>query len=275
MEATKNPEYLRGTAEAVAAFRQALEYFLSLQEVNLTMARGILPAVFPREGIDAETLTAATSAVDQAAGRASGAAALTGRVIAVQGAGVLDPIAAWHTITKPKPLLEPDDILSACGQMTGVLEAMIRKANAELPPKIGAEAMHPLIWGAAKGLWRDGHHRQAVAAASETLIAQVKFRTGRNDIPETALWQDAFSERAPEPGKPRLRWPGEPKNRDVKAMNDGLRQFAPGAQMTIRNGAVHGNSDMAEQDALERLAVLSLLARWVEECDLIQVPNGS
>lgn len=275
MDAAKDPDYLRGTAAAVADFQRALEAFLGLHEMNYSMARGIAPAVFPRDGVDPQELSAASAAVDKAAGRASGAAALTGRVIAVAGAGVLDPIAAWHTITKPKPLLEPDDILSACGQMEGVLEAMIRKADAEAPPKIGPEAMHPLIWGAARGLWRDGHHRQAVAAASETLIAQVKSRTGRNDIPETALWQDTFSDRPPEAGKPRLRWPGDPKDRDVRAMNDGLRQFAAGAQMTIRNGAVHSTASMAEQDALERLAVLSLLARWVEDCELLEAKGSS
>jgi phytoene dehydrogenase-like protein len=65
-------------------------------------------------------------------------------------------------------------------------------------------------------------------------------------------------------------WPGDLGDRAVKSMNDGLRQFAPGVQMTIRNGAAHGTADMAEQDALERLAVLSLLARWTEECVLVE-----
>jgi hypothetical protein len=53
-------------------------------------------------------------------------------------------------------------------------------------------------------------------------------------------------------------------------MNGGLRQFAPGAQMTIRNAVAHGTDDLSEQDAMERLAVLSLLARWVDECDLVK-----
>lgn len=56
-------------------------------------------------------------------------------------------------------------------------------------------------------------------------------------------------------------------------MNDGLRQFAPGAQMTIRNPAAHGDA-MGEQDALERLAALSLLARWVDHCRLVEVKGS-
>ena len=53
-------------------------------------------------------------------------------------------------------------------------------------------------------------------------------------------------------------------------MNDGLRQYAPGVQMTIRNPATHAAEALPEQDALERLATLSLLARWVSECDLVE-----
>jgi len=49
-------------------------------------------------------------------------------------------------------------------------------------------------------------------------------------------------------------------------MNDSLRQFAPGVQMTIRNSAAHGSEELSQQEALERLATLSLLARWVDGC---------
>lgn len=98
----------------------------------------------------------------------------------------------------------------------------------------------------------------------------VKVRTGRNDIAETSLWQELFSASSPTEGKPRLRWPSDPVDREVKNMNDGLRQFAPGAQMLIRNTATHNTQAMSEQDALERLATLSLLARWVSECQLVE-----
>ncbi len=270
MEASRNPDYLRAVAKSVIEFRDALQEFMKLHVFNDSFARGIAPAVFARDDVEVEAIEAATAAVDEAAGRAAAAPSLTGVSYNVRGAGVIDPVAAWHTIMKPKPVLEPDDILSACSQMVGRLEALTRTAAAEAPPNIGAEAMHPLIWGAASRLWRDAHYREAVAAAAEMLIAHVKGRTLRNDVSETALWQEAFSEKPPAPGKPRLRWPGDPSNRDVKSMNDGLRQLAPGVQMTIRNSSTHDTDQMPEQLALERLATLSLLARWVDECDLIE-----
>ncbi|MET0715916.1 MAG: TIGR02391 family protein [Mycetocola sp.] len=275
MEATKNPEYLRSVIERVAEFRDALTKFLELHEIN-TFARGMMPAVFPRDRVDQEDLDAATLKVDVASGRARAAPGLTNVYYGVQGhSTAVDPIAVWHTITQPKPVLEPSNILSAVGQITGRLEAMLAEAEADAPPAVGAQAMHPLIWSAASRLWRDRHFRQAVSSAAEALVANVKSLTGRNDVAETSLWQQVFSAAPPTKTQPRLRWPGNPADRDVSAMNDGLRMFAPGVQMTIRNGATHGISEMREQDAIERLAALSLLARWVDECELITHPADS
>jgi hypothetical protein len=135
--------------------------------------------------------------------------------------------------------------------------------------------MHPTVWGAAMRLWRDGHYREAVAAAAEAVILQVKARTRRNDVAEAALWQETFSDRDPVPGKPRLRWPGDPTDRDVATMNAGLRFFAPGVQLTVRNPATHGAGELDEQAAVERLSTLSLLARWVDECDLVEASEKS
>jgi hypothetical protein len=100
----------------------------------------------------------------------------------------------------------------------------------------------------------------------------LKSRTKRNDVSSTSLWRETFSDRAPQMGKPRLRWPGDPADQDVITMTSGLLSFAPGVQMTIRNSAAHGLGELDEQVALEQLATLSLLARWVDECDLIEAP---
>lgn len=269
MDAKDSPTYLRATARAVAEFQSALEAFLELHTINTTFARGIAPVAIRAEGVEPLAIQQARIKVDQAAGLACHAPSLTNLLIRVQTIDEpIDPIAAWHTITMPRPMLEPEEILSACGQMIGRLEAKAQIAEAEAPPSVGLESLHPLVWGAARRLWRDGHIREAVAAASSSVVTQVKVRTGRNDVPETSLWNETYSADVAKPGRPRLRWPGDPKDQDVKAMNDGLRRFAPGVQMTIRNGAVHGSEEMSQQDGLERLAALSLLARWVEQCEL-------
>lgn len=268
MEVKKNPEYLRSVASSVEEFRDALRFFLELHEFNQWTARGIAPAVFPKDSAKPVEVEKRHAAVARAAGKASSAPALTHMYFNVQGAGKVDPVSSWASMTKPKPLLEPDDVLSACDQMIGRLDDLIAQAEAEAPPEIGAAAMHPLIWGAAASLWRDRHFRQAVAGAAEALIAQVKVRTGRNDVAETDLWKQVLSSEPPTPGKPRLRWPGDPIDRNVKNMSDGLRQYAPGVQMTIRNMVIHTSDELSEQAALERLAALSLLAGWIDQCEL-------
>jgi Protein of unknown function (Hypoth_ymh) len=84
-----------------------------------------------------------------------------------------------------------------------------------------------------------------------------------------------FSDKAPDIGKPRLRWPGDPTDRAVISMNAGLRQYAPGIFMTVRNMATHQTDEIIEQVGLEQLAALSLLSRWIEQCELntVEQPN--
>jgi len=79
-----------------------------------------------------------------------------------------------------------------------------------------SSAVAPTGVAAAQRLWNDGHRRHAVAAAAEAVSGQMKQLTDRNDAPDTSLWQQAFSKDEPLEGKPRLRWPGDTSDQDVK-----------------------------------------------------------
>ena len=264
-----SPTHLREVAASVKEFEAAFRDFMAMHKEN-TFARGILPAVFRRDGVDDEEYLAAQRRVELASGRAATSTAITAVRYAVQGAGVVDPIAAWATVTQPKPVLEPANILSACGQALGRLESKIAEAEAAAVPAIDAEQMHPLVWGAARAMWRDGHYRQAVVGAAEALVSQLKARTGRNNVAETSLWQQTFSAQPPTAEQPRLRWPGPSDDRTTKSMNEGLRLLTSAVQLTIRNPATHSSDQLTLIEASERLAVLSLMARWVENCELEQ-----
>ena len=48
-----------------------------------------------------------------------------------------------------------------------------------------------------------------------------------------------------------------------------------GCAQGIRNPQTHPSDDITEQEALEQLAALSVLARWVDECDVVSVDDGS
>lgn len=195
----------------------------------------------------------------------------------MQGAGKIDPFVNWSAFLRPKPVLEASDVRGCIRRATGRLEGLLARAEALAAPDLVPANFHSLVWAAAQRLWNDGHLPQAVAAAAEAVSGQMKQLTGRNDRPDTSLWQQAFSEKDPIEGSPRLRWPGNSADQGVRSMNDGLRQFAPGVNMVIRNPATHGNGDLSRQDALERLAALSVLAKFVDKCTVVAVvpaPKG-
>ncbi|MUM17774.1 TIGR02391 family protein [Mycobacterium sp. CBMA271] len=272
-DAKKNPEYLRGLAKAVQDFKDA---FLELMEFYIPDQigpKGITPAMWLADEVDEDELKSRMARVAYAAGRAVQVAPITNINFAVQGIGVVDPITNWETVIQPKSFLTPENVTNACDSALGRLEAQIAKAEAEAPPEVGVARMHPLVWGAARILWKDGHYRDAVRSAADAVAQHVRSITGRHDVQETSVWQQAFSNDPPKPNMPRLRWPGDPAHQSVRSMNDGLRQFAPGVQMTIRNMASHGAGEFTEQQGVERLATLSLLAQWVDTCELHEDPG--
>lgn len=148
-------------------------------------------------------------------------------------------------------------------------EETARHISGTVAPSMAADSLHPLIWDAASKLWNDGHLTAAVQRAATFLNAHVQDLTGRHDVSDSALMAQAFSPSAPEPEKPRLRWPGEDSNLTVKAMRTGLLQFSQGCFMAIRNPTTHGTTELSTQQALEHLAVLSMLARWIDGCELV------
>lgn len=239
------------------------------------MARGLAPSVLAKEDADEERVHELVTELHRLAGTLMDLSEVTNIYMGVQGAGMIDPFTNWATILQPKPPLEASNVRGCAVQAAGRLEGLRAKAQALAAPTLDPVRFHPLVWAAAQRLWNDGHLRQAVAAAGEAVTGQMKQLTGRNDAADTSLWQQAFSEKAPEAGKPRLRWPGDLIDQDVKTMNDGLRLFAPGSNMVIRNPATHIDADLSEQDALERLATLSVLARFVDACRVESAPPVS
>lgn len=276
VDPTTNVAYLDFLAARLSEFIDLFDQFMELHVENIgpdSMARGIAPAVFPRSEASPADVEEAAAKLHRLAGTLMDLSSVTDVQIGVQGIGAVDPFVNWATILQPKPVLEASNVRGCALQAAGRLEGLRARAAALESPDLDSTRLHPLVWSAAQRLWNDGHLRHAVAAAAEAVTGQMKQLTRRGDAPDTALWQQAFSADAPQAGKSRLRWPGRADDRDVKTMNDGLRQFAPGANMIIRNPATHVDEAITIQDALERLATLSLLARLVDQCD-IEVAEG-
>lgn len=138
-------------------------------------------------------------------------------------------------------------------------------------PTMRADALHSLVWDAASKRWDSGHYSDAVQRAATALSGLVKDRTGRYELGDNDLMAQAFSLAAPQENKPRLRWPGNDDDLTVRAMRQGILNMAQGVFSAIRNPATHSTDELPRQEALEQLATLSVLARWVERCELVTV----
>lgn len=137
-------------------------------------------------------------------------------------------------------------------------------------PTFPADKLHPWVWDQARGLWGTGRYAVAVGQAATGISTHVQFKVDRHDIQDTDLMNQVFSASAPEAGKPRLRYEPEDVSRSAQSIREGLGRYASGCYMVIRNPATHRPEDeMTEQEGLERLAALSLLARYVERCEVL------
>lgn len=138
-------------------------------------------------------------------------------------------------------------------------------------PTMKADALHPTIWSAAAGRWESGHYSDAVQRAATALSGHIKDLTGRYELGDSELVSQAFSLSPAQSGKPRLRWPGQDDDLTVKSMRVGILNVAQGAFAAIRNTATHTTDELPKQEALEQLATLSMLARWIDRCEVERV----
>lgn len=142
----------------------------------------------------------------------------------------------------------------------------VRQNLGDDAPEISAASLHPWVWSGAASLWRSGHYRSAVEDAAKKVNAEAQNKIGRRDVSETKLFQEAFSDKAAELGKPRLRRMKPDQSDTYRSVQRGAMAFAEGIYAGIRNPFNHEDpSDIDEQLALEYLAALSVLARWVDE----------
>jgi hypothetical protein len=137
-------------------------------------------------------------------------------------------------------------------------------------PLLSAEGLHPWVWGPAASLWDDGHRRASIQAASTQLDLALQGKLSRFDSGGTDLVTQAFNLAAPEPGKPRLRFPGLQPGTDIyKSAHEGAMNLGRGCFMGIRNLATHDLTEPDHQEALEFLAALSVLARWIDAAQVV------
>jgi hypothetical protein len=133
------------------------------------------------------------------------------------------------------------------------------------------------VWNAAVDLWSDGHYREAVQAAATALFDShlpAKVGVPRDGAGGKVLTARFFNLDDAEPGKPRLRFPAFDKTtnpKDWTNAHEGAMYLGMGAAQAIRNLVTHDVTKLPEQEALEMLATLSLVARLIDRSTLEEV----
>ena len=137
-------------------------------------------------------------------------------------------------------------------------------------PVLGAETLHPWAWEAACPFWETGHFSSGLEQAWKAINAHIQGKSGRREISDDKLVNEVFSDDLPTPGRPRLHVPGDRSSQTWASRQRGLRSFAGGCAWGIRNVVVHEHElALSEQQALEYLASLSVLSRWVDETNVV------
>lgn len=279
-------DYLRRLLEAVQRFEAAFEAWMATQvESDHMSARGLMPTVWAKEEQDPTTVHGLELDLAEAAGLAVRAVATTGAYINVQGLGPVDPIANWSFMSSPKAPLAPRDIRMTTANIKGRLEAMIMDAHASATsslPSFAPSQLHPLVWAGAAAHWTTHQYRVAVREAAEGLTVHWKQKLGRNDVDDTVFWQQTLSPGEAAAGKPKLTWPGAAEDKTTRSMRGGLEPLAKslnglatGLNLTIRNVTTHTRDELSEQEAMERLAAYSYLARLLDQCAIERAEDGA
>lgn len=170
-------------------------------------------------------------------------------------------VAYWLEVVKPA-------VLRAMGIHKYGEEA--RRRMRPDSPDLTAEQFHQWVWDAAAPLWYAGSRQEAVHAAARSVNARMQQKRGHHDKSDAALCREFFSLDPPAPGRPRLRFPGyAPSDLTRRSKQQGAMEFGAGCFEGIRNPAAHMHAlVLSEQVALEQLAAFSLLARWIDECEV-------
>lgn len=145
-------------------------------------------------------------------------------------------------------------------------------------PTLAASGLHPWVWNAVASLWDDEHYEPAVHQAWLAVQLQTQLKVGRRDLHGKDLYAQAFSTRDPTDKMPRLRFSHIDRDErpdDWTSAHEGAMHLGMGCAQGIRNPQAHPSDDITEQEALEQLAALSVLARWVDQCQPVNGADGA
>lgn len=131
-------------------------------------------------------------------------------------------------------------------------------------PALDLANLHELVWKPASTYWNMQDRPRAIEAAYRAIQAQIQHLLARTDVDGTVLFEQAFSP-LPKEGFTRL-WRSGPRDTDTwKSRQQGLMKLGQAVAMGVRNVLAHSEAELTPVEAMETLATLSLLARWIDD----------
>jgi uncharacterized protein (TIGR02391 family) len=119
--------------------------------------------------------------------------------------------------------------------------------------------LHPLISRACGRLFANGHFREGVERASVALQERVQAASGFHDLDGDELMNRAFTPKAPRVAVADL------SARSGQNLQRGTHLIAQGAVAAIRNTTAHQLVEPSPAEALEQVAILSFIARRLDD----------
>lgn len=185
-----------------------------------------------------------------------------------------DAVARMKYESGPREIWGLQPTLAEINRIIGVLQQREQTRTKEAGENVtlAADQLHPWVWGTALHFWGDAGYDSAVHMAAFAVAELTRRKVERPDVDDKDLYYEVFSTDAPQPGAPRLRFPvvdhvDEPEV--WTSMHAGAQLFAMGCAHGIGDPETH-SFNLTEQQALERLAALSVLAEWVNVCEVVR-----
>lgn len=103
---------------------------------------------------------------------------------------------------------------------------------------------------------------------------RLQDKLGLDDLVDDKLLQEAFSASPPEPGWPRLRVPGDPRNPTVASHQRGAVSLGLGCTWVIRNPATHETAEWSPQEALVSPGEIGLVQVYARKIYPVEHGHG-
>lgn len=138
---------------------------------------------------------------------------------------------SWATENLGIAYQEASDEREACQRLIARIESHGEVSGLLAPldawPKLAAESLHDYVWPAQPSTaWETDHRADAVLAAAKAVNSLLQKKLGRRDLSEVKLVQETFSDKPPEPGKPRLRFTSIEDDQTREDMREGACRSA-------------------------------------------------